>query len=330
VLQVISLVDQCGRRITRLRLAINEACNFKCIYCRPREDESSRLRGSLLSVEELVRVAEACVASGISCIRLTGGEPLLRPKLPEIIRRISGLSPDLDISLTTNGYHLGEMAEALAGAGLQRINVSLDSLRKDSFCEMTGSHSVETVIAGIRAAYQAGLRPMKVNVVVIRGLNDAEITDMVEFARENAYHIRFIEFMPLDGRQEWSPEKTVPVAEIRAQIEQRYELTPLLDSGSPGDEYLLGKGPTRVSLIGAVSKPFCNKCNRMRVTADGFLRLCLFSLEELDLRPALADSHPKEALMAAFAGSVAGKPMCHNIGKEGFVSPARPMSAIGG
>jgi cyclic pyranopterin phosphate synthase len=331
--RVKALVDRCGRRITRLRIAVSDRCNFRCFYCRPSgNDVAPRCR--LLSADEILAVAEAGVACGIASIRLTGGEPLLREDLLQIVSRICRLSPGLDVSLTTNGYGLAELADRLATAGLKRVNVSLDSLRRDRFGAITrqraGSDSLHAVLAGLEAARRAGLRPIKVNMVVVRGVNDDEICEMARFGEEHGYQIRFIEFMPLDGNREWRPEALVPVDEIRARLEGSFGLTPLPDGGSPGDEFLLGAGPTRVSLIGTISQPFCDRCNRMRVTADGFLRACLFSSVEHDLRPALAAADREKAIAAAFAAAVAHKPAGHRIGQTGFVPPPRAMFSIGG
>jgi len=275
-------------------------------------------------------VAEAAIACGVNHIRLTGGEPLLREDLPQIVRRLACLAPGLDLAITTNGSLLAEQAGALAEAGLVRANVSLDSLRGDRFSMLTGSRSREAVLAGLEAARQAGLSPIKVNVVVVRGVNEDETLDMVKFAQEQGCEIRFIEFMPLDGRRAWLPDALVPADEIRGSIEPEFRLTRLPPDGSPGDRYLLGAGPTRVSLIGAVSRPFCERCNRMRVTADGFLRPCLFGAEEYDLRPALRAGDPRRGLMAAFAAAAARKPLGHRVGRPGFCRPARAMFAIGG
>ena len=325
-----ALVDRCGRRITRLRIAVSDRCNFRCFYCRPRGTDVAPRCRRLLCADEILAVAEAGVACGIASIRLTGGEPLLREELVEVVSRISRLAPDLDVSLTTNGYLLAELADRLARAGLKRVNVSLDSLRRDVFRTITGSDSLPAVLAGLEAARRAGLRPIKVNMVVARGVNDDEICEMARFGEEHGYQIRFIEFMPLDGNREWRPEALVPVDEIRARLEGAFGLTPLPDGGSPGDEFLLAAGPTRVSLIGTISQPFCDRCNRMRVTADGFLRACLFSSAEHDLRPALAAADREKAIAAAFAAAVAHKPAGHRIGQTGFVPPPRAMFSIGG
>jgi cyclic pyranopterin phosphate synthase len=283
-----------------------------------------------LSADALVIVADAAVKCGISSIRLTGGEPLLRPDLPDIVERIGALYPDLEVAVTTNGSLLEEQAHRLAQAGLERVNVSLDTLRSDRFEALTGQASLQAVLCGLQAAQQAGLCPVKVNTVVMRGVNDDEVADLVEFSAEHGYHARFIEFMPLDGGRRALPEAMVPAAEIQARIETRFALTPLPDSGSPGDEFLLGTGPTRVSLIGSVSRPFCARCNRLRVTADGCLRSCLFSRTEQDLRPCLAAPDPGQALTAALLAAAAGKPRGHRIGRPDFVRPSRTMFAIGG
>jgi len=328
--QVSSLVDRWGRRITRLRLAVSDQCSFRCHYCRPRPADEGTIAGRLLSADEIIMVAEAAVECGIRSIRLTGGEPLLRPGLTGIVRRLSQLGTGLDIALTTNGLLLKQMAAELAEAGLSRVNVSLDSLRGDRFREITGQDSLGNVLEGLKAAESAGLRPIKLNVVLMRGQNDNEILDMVRLAGDAGRHLRFIEFMPLDGREEWLPSATVYVDEVRERIEEVFALTPLPPDESPGDHYLLGEGATTVSLIGAISHPFCDRCNRLRVTADGFLRACLFSQSEQDLRPALSSGEPRAALVAAYTAAVAAKPAGHDMSEEGFVRPARAMFAIGG
>ena len=327
---MISLVDRWGRRITRLRLAVSDQCNLRCVYCRPRAGASGATRGRLLSTAEIMAVVEAAVACGVSSIRLTGGEPLLREDLLGVIGRIAGLRSGLDIAVTTNGILLSKLAGPLSESGLNRVNVSLDSLRGDRFRAITGHDSCRAVVAGLKAAARAGLWPIKVNVVLMRGRNDDEALDMVQFAADHGYQIRFIEFMPLDGEQEWLPDAMVCADEVRAQVEGVFGLTPLPAGDSPGDEYLLGPGPTRVSFIGPISHPFCDRCNRIRVTADGFLRPCLFSRSECDLHPALASDRPQEALIEALSAAAANKPAGHGVSDRGFVRPARAMFAIGG
>jgi len=324
------LRDRWGRQVTRLRLAVSDRCNFGCVYCCPRPMAAGSGSHALLSPDQIAVVVGAAVSCGIRTIRLTGGEPLLREELAEIVARIAGAADGLDIAVTTNGSLLAEHSLPLSRAGLRRVNVSLDTLRPDRFKAITGTVSLEAVLAGLEAAKQAGLNPIKLNTVVVRGVNDDEIVELVESAREHGCHPRFIEFMPLDGRRHWRQDAMVPVDEIRARIEERFALTPVLGSESPGDEYLLGDGPIRVSLIGALSRPFCRRCNRLRVTADGFLRSCLFSSEEQDLRPALAAPNPEEALAAAFRSAAAQKPLGHRAGEDDFVQPRRSMFAIGG
>jgi GTP 3',8-cyclase len=316
------LMDQWGRRVTRLRLAVSDTCNLQCRYCRPREAASG---GALLTRGEIAAIASAAVGLGIGTLRLTGGEPLLRPDLPDIVGDLAALHPNVEVALTTNGSLLRELARPLARAGLRRVNVSVDSLRG-----MDGALPTDEMQAGLAAARQAGLDPIKLNTVVIRGGNDAEVGELVAFAREHGCHPRFIEYMPLDGESRWQPRELVPVAEIRGRIETQVALTPLPDSDGPGDEYLVEGGPTRLTLIGAVTHPFCRRCNRLRVTADGFLRSCLFSQDEHNLRQALAAPRPGEALVAVFRAAVAGKPQGHRIGEPGFVPPRRSMFAIGG
>ena len=322
------LTDRWGRRVTRLRLAVSDRCNLRCVYCDPRPSVSTGREA--LTADEIAAVAEAAVFCGIESIRFTGGEPLLREDLLDIVARVSRLSPDLDLALTTNGSLLAGLAGPLAGAGLKRVNVSLDSLREERFRALTGGGSLGSTLAGLEAARRAGLRPVKINTVVMRGANDEEVLEIVEFAAAEGYHARFIEFMPLDGEGRWDREAMAPVAEIRARLEENYDLVPRPENSSPGEEYVLPALGSRISLIGAISRPFCHRCNRLRVTADGWLRPCLFSREEHELRPALADHSPTEAVAAALAAAAAAKPAGHRVGQADFRRPARPMVAIGG
>jgi GTP 3',8-cyclase len=322
------LIDPCGRVITRLRLAVSDRCPARCFYCRP-PGEAAAGRGEL-DRESLLLIAKAAVACGIKTLRLTGGEPLLRGDLAELVAGIARIAPHLDLSLTTSGLLLAEQAETLARAGLQRVNVSLDSLREERYAAITGQPSLALVLAGLEAAAAAGLEPIKINAVIVRGVNDNEILDLATFAQKGGYHMRFIEYMPLDGCGNWRRQDLVKVEEIRVAIEAKFSLTPVLNRESPGEEYLLAGGPGRLSLIGAVTRPFCGRCNRLRVTADGFLFPCLFSAGEIDLAPALASASPEAALVAAFRQAAAAKPKGHDIGGEIFSPPRRPMSAIGG
>jgi GTP 3',8-cyclase len=322
------LIDPCGRVITRLRLAISNRCPARCFYCRP--PETTPPGREELSREALLLVAEAAVACGIKTLRLTGGEPLLRADLPELVAGIARMDSRLDLSLTTSGLLLAEQATQLARAGLQRVNVSLDSLREERYAAITGQPGLPSVLAGLEAGAAAGLQPIKVNAVMVRGVNDDEILDLMTFAQEGGYHMRFIEYMPLDGGNKWRREDLVQVANIRAVIETKFALTPVLNRESPGEEYLVAGGPGRLSLIGAISRPFCRRCNRLRVTADGFLFPCLFSTREIDLAPALASESPKIALVEVFHQAAAVKPEKHEIGGDNFSPPRRSMSTIGG
>jgi cyclic pyranopterin phosphate synthase len=322
------LIDPCGRVITRLRLGVSNHCTARCFYCRPTGTVAPDRKE--LSREALLLIAEAAVACGLKTIRFTGGEPLLREDLPALIAGISRLSPRLDLSLTTNGLLLAAQAAKLAEAGLHRVNVSLDTLREERYLAITGQPSLPLVLTGLEAAVAAGLTPIKINAVLVRGVNDDEILDLVTFAYKGGYHMRFIEYMPLDGGGKWQPQDLVPVEEIRATIEKRFALTPVLNQESPGEEYLLEGGPGRISLIGAISRPFCGRCNRLRITADGVLLPCLFSAREIALGPALEAINPKEALTTAFQQAAAAKPEKHDIGGENFILPRRAMYSVGG
>ncbi len=323
------LYDRWQRRITRLRLGVSNKCDLHCVYCRPTAADGHNIRPEI-EADEIVTIVDAAVACGIQAVRLTGGEPLLREDLAAIVSRISMLHPNLDLSLTTNGRLLADKALELAEAGLKRVNVSLDSLRPECYRTLTGGEDHRKVLAGIEAAARAGLSPIKINAVIIRDINDDEIADMVAFAGPRGYHMRFIEFMPMDGSGRWTAAQVVTIAEMRRLIETHFELTPMLAGESPGEEYLLTEFGSRLSLIGAVSQPFCHRCNRLRVTADGFLRGCLFSKEEYDLRPALDSVNPKQALIELLITAASGKPHSHCIGREGFERPTRSMFSTGG
>jgi GTP 3',8-cyclase len=326
------LVDGYGRVATDLRISVTDKCNFRCRYCMPPEGLPWMNRAELLTYEEIERLARILVESGVDSIKLTGGEPLVRRDLPTLVRKLRDHEPDLDLSITTNGVLLAEAAQALASAGLDRATVSCDSLLKHRFAEMTLRDALERVMDGIRAAAAHGLTPVKINTVVIRGQNDDEVVDFARLARETDYEVRFIEYMPLDAQSEWSAAGVVPGAEIISRIAEVFPLRRAGGDGSdPTSSYVFADGaPGRVGVIPSVTEPFCDSCNRLRLTADGQLRACLFSLEETDLKGPMRAGADDDELAAHMRSCIAGKWAGHRIGQPDFVKPARSMSMIGG
>ena len=286
-------------------------------------------RDHLLTFEEIERVATVCVERfGFDSIRLTGGEPTVRARLPLLVERLARL--DIDLALTTNGALLGEMAGPLAAAGLTRINVSLDSLRRDRFAAVTRRDELPRVLAGIRAAVAAGLGPVKVNVVVQRGVNDDEIVDLARFGRDEGVTVRFIEFMPLDADGRWGRDAVVPSAEIVATIDAVFPVETAARGHAPAARFRYQDGLGEIGVIGSVTEPFCGSCDRIRLTSDGQLRSCLFATDETDLRALLRSGADDDALAAALETTVAGKWAGHGITHVDFIRPARSMSEIGG
>jgi cyclic pyranopterin phosphate synthase len=335
-LRVTPLVDTYGRVHRDLRVSVTDRCNLRCTYCMP-PDFADWLPGDhLLSIDELMTVIEVAVDNGITNIRLTGGEPLLRPDVVEIVRRINALPTPPRISLTSNGLRLVDMAEPLAAAGLERVNVSLDTLDRERFAKLTFRDRFDDVIAGIEAAQRAGLRPLKVNTVLMRGVNDDEAIPMLRHALEHDWSLRFIEQMPLDAGGSWERSEMITVDEIFSTLSTEFDLEAVPTRGSaPAEEFLVDGGPATVGIIASVSKPFCAACDRLRLTADGQIRNCLFAREETDVRATLRDDSISEEerrvrLARLFASSVQAKLPGHGINDPLFIQPARPMSAIGG
>jgi GTP 3',8-cyclase len=331
-----ALIDSFGRRAKDLRISITDRCNFRCTYCMPEEGLVWLDRDELLTYEEQARVARLCVERfGFDAIRITGGEPTLRARLPRLFELLAPLG--VDLAMTTNGVRLPDLAHDLAAAGLRRVNVSLDSLRPATFRALTRRDELDRVVAGIDAALDAGLDPVKVNCVVIRGVNDDEVVDLAAFGRERGVGVRFIEFMPLDAPGEWSMDQVVPAREILERIDGAF---PLEDTAAPAGHiepaarhrYADGRGD--VGVIASVTEPFCGDCDRVRITAEGRFRTCLFALDETDVRAILRRPDPPEvvdeALAAAIAGAVAAKWAGHRIGQVDFIRPTRSMSQIGG
>ena len=326
---VVPLVDGFGRRHRDLRISVTDRCNFRCTYCMPAEGMVWHPRDELLTFEELARVAGVCVDRfGFDSIRLTGGEPTMRARLPILVAKLAVL--DVDLALTTNGSTLDAMAHDLRAAGLDRVNISLDSLRADRFAALTRRDELPRVLSGIRAAIDAGFEPVKVNVVVVRGVNDDEVVDFADFGRHEGVTVRFIEFMPLDADRRWSAEAVVPSAEIVAAIDAAFPLEPVPRGSEPAERHRYVDGKGEIGVIGSVTEPFCSSCDRVRLTADGQLRACLFSTEETDLRSILRGGGTDDDLADALAATVAGKWAGHGITHVDFIRPARSMSEIGG
>ena len=327
------LVDSFGRVHTDLRISITDRCNLRCVYCLPEEGVVFRPRAEILSFEEITRVARVARSIGVDALRITGGEPLLRKDVVELVRQIGAIGFD-DLALTTNGTSLPRLAAPLASAGLRRVNVSCDSLRPDRFAAIRRRGDLAVVLAGMQAAEAAGLSPLKVNVVLVRGLNDDEILDFASFARETGRVVRFIEFMPLDAEGTWNRNAVVPSDEVLAAIDAAFPLVAVdperLDQ-APADRFAFADGGCgEVAVVASVTRPFCGTCNRLRLTADGAIRNCLFSDDEVGLREALRSGADDDEIALALRRSVWGKLPGHGINDPGFLRPVRSMSMIGG
>ncbi len=324
------LVDPHGRSVRDLRISVTDRCNLRCRYCMPAEGMDWLPRTDLLTYEEIERVARVGVERfGFDGIRITGGEPTVRAHLPVLVEKLAALGTDL--SLTTNGATLRALAGDLRAAGLRRINISLDSLRPETFLTITRRSALAQVIDGIDAAVEVGFSPVKVNCVLIRGVNDDEIVDFATFGRERGVTMRFIEFMPLDADDGWSAGSVVPAAEVLAAIGAVYPLEPVDGRGSAPAEsfrYLDGRG--EVGIIASVTESFCGSCDRVRLTAEGMFRNCLFAVQETDLRAILRSGGSDDDLAAAIAADVGNKWAGHSIGQVHFIRPDRSMSQIGG
>jgi cyclic pyranopterin phosphate synthase len=324
------LVDPHDRTVRDLRISITDRCNFRCTYCMPEEGMRWLPRADLLSFEELYRVARVCVERfGFESIRLTGGEPTVRAHLPVLVSRLASLG--IDLAMTTNGATLDRMAAELADAGLRRINISLDSLRPERFFEIARRDALPEVLSGIDAALAAGLRPVKINCVLVRGVNDDELLDFAAFGRERGVEVRFIEWMPLDGGGAWAADRVVPSREVISLIGSVWPLVQMPTRGAaPADTWAYEDGAGKVGVIASVTQPFCGACDRIRLTAEGQLRNCLFSLRETDLRGIMREGGSDDDLAAAIEAEVGRKWAGHAIGQVQFIRPARSMSQIGG
>jgi cyclic pyranopterin phosphate synthase len=323
------LVDSYGRVHRDLRISVTDRCNFRCTYCMPEDGLDWLDRAELLTFEELARVATLLVERhGIESIRLTGGEPTVRAHLPRLVELLSALP--VDLALTTNGATLRGQAPGLAAAGLRRVNVSLDSLQRERFEALTRRDELANVLDGIDAALDAGLTPVKLNVVVVRGVNDDELVDLARYGRERGVHVRFIEFMPLDAEGGWQADQVVSQAEIVERIGAVFPLAPVGRGTEPAERFRYLDGGGEIGVIPSVTQPFCGQCDRLRLTADGQLRNCLFSHTDHDLRGVLRGGGSDDELSTAIEACVAAKAAGHAINQVHFVRPRRSMSQIGG
>jgi GTP 3',8-cyclase len=324
------LVDSFGRVVRDLRISVTDRCNFRCTYCMPAEGLPWLPSEAVLTVDEIGRLASLFMAMGITEIKLTGGEPTVRRELPDIVRALRGLDRDIDISITTNGQQLEALARPLRDAGLDRATVSCDSLLRHRFAELTRRDALDAVMRGLTAASEAGLDPIKVNCVVIAGTNDDEVLDFARLARVTGYGVRFIEYMPLDADGLWDDSKVARSETLRELIGRSYPLVST-DEHGPASRFAFADGsPGSVGFISSVTAPFCAACDRVRMTADGQLRSCLFATDETDLRGPLRGGASDADLERLIREAVARKWAGHRIGRPDFVRPARSMSQIGG
>lgn len=326
---VIPLVDGFGRVHRDLRISVTDRCNLRCTYCMPEEGMQWLPRHQILTFEELERVARVAVERfGFESIRLTGGEPTVRAHLQVLVAKLAALG--VEVSMTTNGLTLADQAQVYADAGLSRVNISLDTLRRERFLELTRRDRLDDVLAGVDAAVAAGLGPVKLNVVCMRDVNDDEVVDLATFGRDRGVEVRFIEWMPLDEDHSWSPGAVVPGEEVIAAIAAVHPLHPVARGSEPAAVWAYEDGRGTVGAISSVTEPFCGSCDRVRLTAEGALRSCLFSHDETDLRVLLRSGASDDDLATAMAACVAGKRAGHQIGAVTFVQPPRSMSRIGG
>ena len=346
------LVDSHHRTLRDLRVSITDRCNFRCMYCLPETEAAANFyrgrwaqadfhpepiarqwvpRSKILAFEEIERVVRVLVSLGIEKVRLTGGEPLLRQEIEKLVARLAPIPGLLDLALTTNGFHFQEKGRALRDAGLRRISFSLDSLDREHFKKITGRDGLDEVLAGIRAAQQLGLNPVKVNAVIIREVNDHELEALARFAIDHSVAMRFIEFMPLDSGRAWMKELVVPGKEILARLQSAFQLDPVAGRKSETAKRWSIRGTNaEIGIIAPVSEPFCGHCDRLRLTADGKIRTCLFSVEEHDLRGLLRSGATDDDLAEFFHEVVSHKEPGHRIGQPDFVPASRSMSCIGG
>ncbi|GAA5111752.1 GTP 3',8-cyclase MoaA [Haloechinothrix salitolerans] len=328
-----ALVDTFGRVATDLRVSLTDKCNLRCTYCMPEEGLDWMPDDQVLADDELLRLMRIAVERlGITDIRLTGGEPMLRPGLESLIAEITSLEPRPRVAMTTNGIGLAKRAPKLAAAGLNRINVSLDTVERDTFIRITRRDRLSHVLAGLAAARDAGMDPVKINAVLLPGVNEHEATGLLRFCLENGYHLRFIEQMPLDAQHSWDRSAMITAEQILELLRTEFTLTPSNEErgGAPAERWLVDGGPGDVGVIASVTRPFCAACDRTRLTADGAIRSCLFSQRETDLRAMLRNGGTDEDIANAWRATMWAKLAGHEINDAGFAQPLRPMSSIGG
>lgn len=326
------LVDGMGRTIVNLRISVTDRCNFRCTYCMPADNVEFMDRDKLLTFEELTRIATIVSKLGINRLRLTGGEPLMRKDLPSLIRMLADVEGIDDIAMTTNAFFLKEHAQNLKDAGLKRLNVSLDALDPEKFKHVNRRDCLQQVLDGLQEAARVGFKSIKINAVAMRNFSESEIIDLIDMGRSDGFEVRFIEFMPLDSDQAWERDKVLFGHEIVDLISKKYELIPIdnsLDIG-PASEYNFADGKGKIGIITAVSNPFCDHCNRIRMTADGKLRTCLFSADETDLKQLLRSGASDNDVANALQQAVLIKEPGHKINLDSFERPTRAMHAIGG
>ncbi len=323
------LIDGFGRVHRDLRISVTDRCNFRCTYCMPQEGMQWQRREDLLSFEEIERVAQIMVERfGVNAIRLTGGEPTVRAKLSVLVAKLTALN--VDLAMTTNGVTLPLLADELRAAGLVRINISLDSLRADRFEQLTRRNDLPRVLEGIEAALDAGFSPVKVNVVVMKGINDDEIVDFAHFGRDRGLVVRFIEFMPLDADEIWTNDQVMTQTEILNCLSGEFDLVPLERTSAPATRWRYADGGGEIGIVASVSQSFCESCDRVRITADGQFRNCLFATEETDVRALLRSGASDDDIAGALQRSVSSKWAGHSINQVHFIRPRRSMSEIGG
>jgi len=332
-LQTASLIDSFGRIHTNLRISVTDRCNIRCFYCMPEAGVKFVPRDEILSFEEIERFVRIAVGLGVDKLRVTGGEPLVRRDLPVLIRRLAAIPGIRDLALTTNGVALPELAEELYSAGLRRINVHLDTLDRERFRQITRRDDLDRVLEGLETARRLGFAPIKLNAVAVKNLVEPDVVPLTRYARENDFEVRFIEFMPLDAQQLWDRGKVLLAEDIICMLSS--EIAPLVeipdaDPRAPALEYRFADGIGRVGFIASVSRPFCLNCNRLRLTADGKLRYCLFAIEEDDVKGLLRGGASDSEIARLIRRNVAGKWEGHEINSSRFVPPPRPMYAIGG
>ena len=327
------LVDRYGRVHRDLRISVTDRCSLRCTYCMPEDGVPWLPRTTMLSTPEIVRLAGIAVEMGIEEIRLTGGEPLLRRDLTDVVAGLATLDPAPEISMTTNGIGLSRIAQDLRSAGLTRVNISIDTLDRETFIALAKRDRLTDTLAGIEASAAAGLVPVKLNTVLMRGVNDHEAPDLLGFALEHGYELRFIEQMPLDAQHQWDRTQMITGEEILQRLRTRFELTALPDEArgsAPAELFLVDGGPATVGVIASVTMPFCGTCDRVRLTADGMIRNCLFATGETDLRTPLRAGASDDRLAELLRESIGAKLPGHGINEPTFLQPPRPMSRIGG